>query len=966
MVSNTAIALNKKALELVSSGDAMQALSLYEDALRLHPDSAELLDNMGTALRLIGRLQDALLVHERAIRLKPALVTARNNMALALVEVGRIEEAIKHWLVALSMAPWRAELNRNLGLALHRVGRVAQASRQFERELAISSPDAAFELAISQLDRGLWASGFALYHARFLRSEQAVKLPALTAAFWQGERNEQGHLLLWGEQGLGDQLLFVGALAKAVKQYGGKVTLACHPSLMGLFARSFPNVMLRSWHNLPSTSEQLPLASLPDCLALGAPLSPAPYLSVDPDRLAFWGERLRSGNDLRIGLVWASGEYGNQAEKSLPLRELAPIFTLPKVRCYSLQLGAATSEVAEFSHVHDLAPHIHDFDDSAAIVCNLDLVICVDTAMAHLCGALGVPVWVLRAARPEWRFPVLATEQNPWYGSARVFAREAGEGHWSGAVQRVVTALRQLPTKPALLRSGKRQLFAGNGRAIQQWCEQLYRSYGNDVPLLVQASELARAAGQPKLAAQLASRALHFSARYFPARMALANAWQALGRGDAARNLYRSLLQEDANNVAIWNNLGVVFREQGQLDEAEACYRKALALAPDYAPGWGNLGNTLREAGKIAESLVAYQQALRLNPGNAEFYYGVGNSFKAANRCQQAIEAYDHALALAPRHRDAQVNKSLMLLLSGQLQQGWALYQQRFFRAKSPVPTPGLALPWWRGEAAADMQLWLWGEQGAGDHLMFVSLLAEAVPLFRGITMSCPARLLGLFRRSFSQVRFVSDKNQGVSVMAEAELQLPLLDLARYLRPTLAAFRQHPQAYLQADTAKREYWRGQLSSYAGLRVGLVWAGSPTHQNDRNRSLPLSAFAPLLAMNGVSWFSLQLGQAAQQCAAYPVRDCSAELGSYDDTAALVSELDMVIAVDTSVAHLAAALGKPVWVLIPFEPDWRWMLSFADSTPWYASMRLFRQPEAGNWQVPLQAIEAALQQDLAAPK
>ncbi|MFO1152568.1 MAG: tetratricopeptide repeat protein [Rhodospirillales bacterium] len=414
--------------------------------------------------------------------------------------------------------------------------------------------------------------------------------------------------------------------------------------------------------------------------------------------------------------------------------------------------------------------------------------------------------------------------------------------------------------------------------------------------------------------------------------------------------------------------------EQGAI----AAYEAALAADPDSAEALNNLGSTLQRAGRLDAAEAALRQAIGLRPGHPGQLANLGLVLRDQGRFDEAAACYDRALAADPQHATTRANRATLLLQQGRFAEGWAEYEWRW-RAPGFTSSPRrFASPAWNGADPAGRTLLLHAEQGLGSAIQFV----RYAPLVAGrgarVIVECPPPLVRLFRASLVEaggavaggVARVIPRGEPLPPF---DAQAPLMSLPHLCRTTLATV---PASipYLRADPTAAAYWRQRLTAAAGsaaLRVGLAWAGNPAHANDHNRSLPAAAaalLAPLLALPGVRFVSLQVGDAAAMAtatdlAALGLIERTDELHDFADTAALVSALDLVIAVDTAVAHLAGALGRPVWLLTPPIPEWRWLLD-RDDSPWYPSMRLFRQSTAGDWAGVIARVGSSLRRWLAA--
>jgi tetratricopeptide (TPR) repeat protein len=393
------------------------------------------------------------------------------------------------------------------------------------------------------------------------------------------------------------------------------------------------------------------------------------------------------------------------------------------------------------------------------------------------------------------------------------------------------------------------------------------------------------------------------------------------------------------------NNLGGVLKTKGQLDEAIASYRQAIRFNPDLTEAHYNLGNALREIAQLNEAIASYRQAIRLKPGFADAHGNLGIALRSNGQLDEAIAAYRQALALSPNLPEAHHNLSLAILARGDFQQGWEEYEWRW-KCKDFPPPRNFAQPQWDGCPLEGRTLLVHTDQGLGDGIQFIRYLPLAAQRGGRIILECHAELQRLFQTIAGRCQIVV-RGQPLPAF---DLHCPLLSLPRVFRTNLANIPKDVP-YLHADVEGAKRWQQRLASHSPMvKVGLAWAGSPIHKNDRDRSMKLARLAPLGQVPGARFFSLQKGEAAAEAKSPPpgmeLVDWTQELKDFADTAALIDNLDLVIAVDTAVAHLAGAMGKPVWTLLPFASDWRWLLQRQDS-PWYPSMRLFRQPCIGDW-------------------
>ncbi|HEY4031618.1 MAG TPA: tetratricopeptide repeat protein [Caulobacteraceae bacterium] len=438
-----------------------EALESYAAALRVRPDHAEAWSNQMPALAALKRPEAALAACDRAIALRPDHVEGHINRGGALYEFQRLDEALASYDRALELAPDHATAHVNRGVLLMQLRRLDEAMDSFDRAVALNPRDAEayFQQAMCRLALGDEAGGWAQYEWRWATRQFEAAQRDLAAPLWLGEEDTRGRtILLHGEQGLGDVLQFC-RYAPVAAQRGARVVLEVFPVLLRLLGRleGVAEVVPRGGP-LPPHDFHAPLMSLP--LALGArpEADGRPYLSADPDAVSRWAARLDGESGLRVGLCWAGGARPDEPiahaidkRRSLPLTALAPLAAIPGVRLYSLQKGPPAAELDAWSGppIVDLTAELKDFADTAALIANLDLVIVCDTAVAHLAGGLGRPVWILNRFDTCWRWGTDG-DASPWYPTARLFT-QAAAGDWDGVMARVKGALEALAgrTRPA-------------------------------------------------------------------------------------------------------------------------------------------------------------------------------------------------------------------------------------------------------------------------------------------------------------------------------------------------------------------------------------------------------------------------------------------------------------------------------------------------------------------------------------
>jgi len=427
---------------------------------------------------------------------------------------------------------------------------------------------------------------------------------------------------------------------------------------------------------------------------------------------------------------------------------------------------------------------------------------------------------------------------------------------------------------------------------------------------------------------------------------------------DGAIALFRSVVEKFPNDWVGHNGLGVALARQGKTDEAAALYEKAISLAPDQAGPWNNLGYARVGRGDIDEGIAAYNKALAIRPEYADAYNNLGNGYLEKLALDEALQSYEAALFFEPDHADAHWNRALLHLLKGDFARGWLEYEWRWL--KFPQFRRHFRQPKWDGFDIAGKTILVHAEQGFGDTIQF-SRLAPLVSA-RGATVNleCPRELSGLMQHLPGVARTITRGDP----IPPFDVHCPLMSLPRALALSADSIPSQTP-YLQVDENLRQRWAKRLHIYQhSFNVGIVWAGSRIHPRDAHRSIKLNEFEPLGKLEGVKLFSLQKSDAstARSAAAsrFELVDFTDDLHDFSDTAALLLNPDLVIGADTAVVHLAGALGRPVWTLLPYSPDWRWQLARTDS-PWYPTMRLFRQPKPGDWPALFERVASDLRNE-----
>ncbi|MSO69191.1 MAG: tetratricopeptide repeat protein [Alphaproteobacteria bacterium] len=432
-----------------------------------------------------------------------------------------------------------------------------------------------------------------------------------------------------------------------------------------------------------------------------------------------------------------------------------------------------------------------------------------------------------------------------------------------------------------------------------------------------------------------------------------AAARHASGQMAEAEALYRAALELQPDHVEALGNLAAICAQTGRVDEAETQCRRALALRPHFTPALNTLGIVLRRLNRLDEAVEHYQRAVALDSRYAEAFTNLGLSLRALGQHDEAIAAMRRVVTLQPESADAHMSLASTLLMTGDFAEGWREYEWRWKLERLPPP-PVLAPPWTL-DAPRGSSVLLNTKQGFGDTIQFTRFAPLLVERGHRVVLEVREPLCRLLEGALPGVEIIV---RGAKI-GPVDRQIALMSVPRVLGTTLNTIPANVP-YLAADAGAVARWRARLD-HKRSKIGLVWRGSATHGKDRARSLDPALLAPIFGVDGVQLVSLQKVPRPGDLDVIPrlgrLEDWTAELDDFAETAALIAALDLVITVDTSVAHLAGALAKPFWVMLPHVPDWRWLLAREDS-PWYPTARLFRQTRLDDWEGVIQRVGTAL--------
>jgi tetratricopeptide (TPR) repeat protein len=511
---------------------------------------------------------------------------------------------------------------------------------------------------------------------------------------------------------------------------------------------------------------------------------------------------------------------------------------------------------------------------------------------------------------------------------------------------------------------------AGRLDEAEQIYQRLHTDNRTDAEVIYLLGVLCFDLGLSEASCRFLEQALAISPRFPEAQQQLVIARNALGLEQlqaqdfaGAEISLRQVLELSPDLNQARNNLGLALYNQGRLGDARRCFEDALRRDPGYTAARLNLANTLRVLGELGVARGELEAVLAGNPDSIEALNNLGAVAQDMGDTELALRCLERAAALSPQMPEVRWNLALTQLLLGDFINGWRNFESRWegcahLRGGYTLP-PERA---WQGEPLSGKLVLLWAEQGFGDTVQFIRFAQDVAAQGAMVGVLVPPELKRLIQGA-PGILWVTAMGEP---LPQYDVHCPLMSLPYRLALTPDATALHGTAsYLSAPLAEAQQWHRRLSGFPGLKVGLAWAGRPRKQNaeldaiDARRNVPLSALAPLLKVPGCTFFSLQKGPESADIAAsgLPIRDFSMEWQDFAATAAFIAGLDLVISVDTAVAHVAAAMGKPVWLLNRYDSCWRWFQGRSDS-PWYPTLRLFRQPGAGDWAPVVAAATAEL--------
>ena len=1093
-------ALSNYGMMLLKEGELPRALDCFNQAIAQAPDYWDAIINRAGVLHRMKRFDEALADYDRALVYQPNHINLHKDKSQVLKEMKRFDEAIASCQHALSLNPkdpgaWnvlgviqesmgkhQAALDSyekslvfnpqliegygNKGHVLQALHRLTEAALAYEAGLKIypENPDLHLGYGFCLLNMRQWHKAWQEYAWRWKipRALEAMGQRYFSQPCWYGEYSLQGKtIILHSEQGLGDTLQFVRYIPLVKAQGAKHIILLVDKVLQSLLQYSIAEIdQVVSQDPIPTHDCHCPLMDLPLALmgVTAEPLSIVPYLKPPPHKIPVWEQYLKGQMRPLIGLVWAGGPlHPENMTRSINLELLVQYLPQNQGTYISLQKEYTETDLKRLptTVIQNYAPYLEDFSDTAALVAQMDLIITIDTSVAHLAGAMGKPVWILIPFVADWRWSQEG-ETSVWYPTARLF-RQILRDNWGSVLSDIAQSLSgnfthpapplaKKPTLPIMaenlqnaVREGFGQFAEEHWDRVEQICEA-WLAHSYDYPEILHLYGLLHyERTQWAEALRLVRRAISLMASlpipadlYYHQALILAalqrpteaenaiqtalvrqpenpvyhtthgDILQQMGKPPEAATAYRQALTYQPQQAWLWHNLGKLLQDLGEEQSALNCYQQALQQNHSLTKSWVNAGLLLEKNGQWQNALHYYQQALQQEPLRVELLKHSADLLEAHEQWAVAISYYQRLLSLHPQeaflwmkrgvlhehlsqtklaeecYREAVLivpsdpsmrhQLALCLLTQGHYKEGWKAFESRWElpNRQASYPSYQFSQPRWQGENLQGKTIALLPEQGLGDMIQFYRYIHLVKQQGARIILPVPAPLYRLMPglRGLTGDDFVFPYQEPLEAyLPPFDWQCPVMSLAGILdtEADATSARGDTIPYLSIPQHDQARWAEQLKAINTPRIGIVWAGNPNNILDTKRSLPLSLLLEYLPGTLICLHHQVSPQDEAILSQNKRVYFYGESLNLFETAALITQLDLVISIDTSIAHLTGALGKPLWLMLACSPDWRWMQERNDS-PWYPSARLFRQSQAGNWHSVLETIRQELRSPL----
>lgn len=935
---------------LMSSGNDGKSVQFLKKAIELNPDFYDARLNLAQAYEKIQNFDDAIKEYSFILGKEGENKIVLRNIANCFLKVKNFENAEKYYLLAEKFFPGDSDILNNMAFALQRQNKLDKAGEYLFRALETSEkPGISYNLGNNFYLKNDFKKAEEFY-LKAISSNQDYKEPKISLGFirlsegnfdegwqyfahslipnenlvnsgipeWKGENLNGKTLLVYSEQGIGDNIHFARYI-KIIGRLGGKIRFLCGEELASIILDDFVGTVSKLYtKDLAGTDYYCSLLKLPLILnKLGInDHSPVNFVKINND-LADKYKTQFTGNRLNVGLVWKGNpQHQFDYNRSVKLEFFNRIFENREINFYSLQLDSR-KEIQPFLPGNpNLADLPGNFEEKVAIIQNLDLIISVDTMIAHLAATMGKPVWLLLSAVSDWRW-MRNTTESYLYPTVKLF-RQKELGDWSGVFNELETELKKMMIEDPY-ESEERAMISGARNAFEKTDHE-------KAEILLK----------------------HTISRYPDSEEAylfLGYVYQVSGNLSGALECYMNVVRINPGNFNAYSNMGVVLKDLKKFDEAEKCLEISIKLNDQNSVAFNNLAIISHLKGDFENAFLYITEALKLNPDYQEALINLSNYYDYKGDFENAKININKAIDLNPESVDARFNKALILLRENYSREAWEEYEWR--KGKPGYQHRKYGLPELKNKDIHGKRILVYDEQGFGDTIQFARYLNIMKESGAYVILECHKSLVELMK-TCPGIDEVFPRGEINTRIYNIDYQAALLSLPLILFDTVS---QIPGGvpYFKIDRLLKSFWHENYASSNDFKIGIVWRGKQPVTN-LQRSAKLEFFEDIVKLENVKLFSLQKEGVTETDKEFmsinKIVDLSGNLNTFKDTAEIISGLDLVITIDTAVAHLSGAVGAKTWVMLSTRSDWRWYLG-TDKNPWYPTMKIFRQETYNNW-------------------
>jgi tetratricopeptide (TPR) repeat protein len=867
-----------------------ETITHYQELVKLRPDNAADWNNLGIAYSDKREFDRAIECYRKAIEIDPTYAFAWNNMGNALGYNGEYEQSLHAFSEAISLKPDYAEAYNNRAVTRTQVEQHDAALEDYARALHFRADysEAHTNRSLLLLLLGQFQAGWTEYEWRW--KGKAGKGRELPGQHWDGGPLVGKRILIHAEQGLGDTLQFI-RYARELKGRGATVYVECQRPVCKLLSRTVGvDGMFHRGQSLPPIDFHVPMLTVPGLLGTSLDNMPsaAPYVVSHAGLTKTWAERLsRYGKTFNIGIAWQGNpQHRGDRKRSIPLKMFAPLAAVVGVRLFSLQKGFGVEQIAAnvdevpLLDLGNVGVAEDGFLRTAAIMKNLDLIVTADTSVAHLAGAMGVPVWIAMSTACDWRW-LRDREDTPWYPSMRLF-RQRQSGDWVDVFRQIVTDVKPL--------------------------------------VAAKASRLTPSAESRRRAKALCDAAAKLLAKKEPVK---------------AQPLLEEATGIDPENAVAHHDLGLAHLRQLHYVEAAACFRRVLKIDKQHANALANLGAALMNLRNYHEAIDALRDAIRLGAASPALHNNLGAAMAQLGDHAAAEVEYHTALRLKPDYPGAHYNLSHALFAQGRLEEAWVEHEWRW---RMPgVEGRRFRQRRWGGEQLDGKTILLFAEQSVSDTILFARFAALAKDRGGRVVLECPPAVVPLMK----SCPFVDQAVAAGSELPEFNVQLPLMSIPGLIH---TSFCELPAIvpYLSVEGSPSMPAIQSLSGIDDYLVGVAMRGTGEYPGDTRHDVPNSIITALSSSPHIRLINLQPAEQEDKAddphsGVMTILNCDSDLNT---VALVLKQMDLVITADNSIAHIAGALGLDVWTFLASNCHWRWV-NAKHETRWYPTMRILRQ-------------------------